>query len=784
MALSNDRFDEAESFLASLQSEGGSSYDRKEDMSYDWFTGGSASENERRGSDSGNGMGFDTMAMGLTPESYSSGPTQGYQGGSGFGNGDSQSFHPYDTQSKAQSSSTGSTFAEKYNYSGENGTPLNSVPQQSRSVSNGGSSQSDQVAVKAELSPHMKLSPEEIKGIIENEDLLGSEGPDGFYVTEDGKIGKPRRERTSHNLIEKRYRTNINDKIQQLRDIVPSVRVASKRELGLDISEEDRKDLDGLEPARKLNKATILMKTVEYIRHLENKCFYFKLENHKLKSAQGLSTPESVRNPSTGSSDIINSGTHPEQTSPYAEAYPVGRQNSYGRSDMAGKVLMGGLAVTMGVSSFNEGNDFSTVKGLMALPVFHYSPMEGFSLSNSNGIIDLRAALFSILRIALVVATAFHLFNVLIRKGSRKKKQSRDHIVVEFSDTVSFCTPELLWETVKKTLVINRLKYPSNSIERIESEIACCFALKLISLPFPIALLAKRHVSATWNKIQNQVRLANAKSGDKLKASTDWMVISHVLSKPQANSLDSQVLSEQLLSRKAVYTLKEFVSAVRDFLMQSDTESLISSLFRECSNLEKPIKDILGKIYDTEVVQKKRYSFSQDGFITARCLFEPTDQNIDDLLQAVKITTLSKTTNKKFRNDQVLILYSSIIRNLLIKNQQEQSRQWIRRLPIDMLTEEQCSILGIAAAYLSLRAIEESKLSSNYQDVCSRLELLASQLRIWLGRHPCGNVSLEDRGKLVDHCVNVAVECGANNGDSSHFFEDEHSLVSTDGIES
>jgi hypothetical protein len=62
--------------------------------------------------------------------------------------------------------------------------------------------------------------------------------------------------RTAHNMIEKRYRNNLNDKIAALRDSVPSLRIMSKSARGEDTT-EDREELHGLTPAHKLNKATV-----------------------------------------------------------------------------------------------------------------------------------------------------------------------------------------------------------------------------------------------------------------------------------------------------------------------------------------------------------------------------------------------------------------------------------------------------------------------------------------------------------------------------------------------
>jgi hypothetical protein len=58
--------------------------------------------------------------------------------------------------------------------------------------------------------------------------------------------------KTAHNMIEKRYRTNLNDKIAALRDSVPSLRMTEKKEMNCDTTMAE--DLHGLEAAQKLNK--------------------------------------------------------------------------------------------------------------------------------------------------------------------------------------------------------------------------------------------------------------------------------------------------------------------------------------------------------------------------------------------------------------------------------------------------------------------------------------------------------------------------------------------------
>lgn len=80
--------------------------------------------------------------------------------------------------------------------------------------------------------------------------------------------------KTAHNMIEKRYRTNLNDKIAALRDCVPSLRVTSGTGTGSTVKKgkgDTAEDLQGLTPAHKLNKATVLSKAAEYIVHLEKR---------------------------------------------------------------------------------------------------------------------------------------------------------------------------------------------------------------------------------------------------------------------------------------------------------------------------------------------------------------------------------------------------------------------------------------------------------------------------------------------------------------------------------
>lgn len=105
--------------------------------------------------------------------------------------------------------------------------------------------------------------------------------------------GRPR-VKSAHNVIEQRYRNKINDKFKALQDSVPTLRIVTARkqkraastasahdddfdsehsddDIGYSCGDNELVDLEGLEPARKLNKGTILSKSIEYIKFLELK---------------------------------------------------------------------------------------------------------------------------------------------------------------------------------------------------------------------------------------------------------------------------------------------------------------------------------------------------------------------------------------------------------------------------------------------------------------------------------------------------------------------------------
>ncbi|KAJ6146113.1 hypothetical protein N7497_008095 [Penicillium chrysogenum] len=231
----------------------------------------------------------------------------------------------------------------------------------------------------------------------------------------------------AHNVIEKRYRANLNDKIAELRDSVPSLRSTKNPNGG---SAEDDDEAEGTNAANKLNKASILSKATEYIKHLEIRNQRLEDENTDLKNRlrqadkaadQAATSSASVSSPSNYASTDPGSGASPSvfsqaeevssESSPashnppegllpvsdawkrmraetakqgvFAESYmkyPSSSSSSHQpqyaregtstrRSRMPNKYMLGALAGLMVLEGLGSDDSESESKGLFALPI-------------------------------------------------------------------------------------------------------------------------------------------------------------------------------------------------------------------------------------------------------------------------------------------------------------------------------------------------------------------------------------------------------------------------------
>lgn len=269
--------------------------------------------------------------------------------------------------------------------------------------------------------------------------------------------------KTAHNMIEKRYRTNLNDKIAALRDSVPSLRVMS-RPNGTE-EDDDPEDLEGLTPAHKLNKATVLSKATEYIRHLEKRnkrlmdevaTLKGRVESYEKMAISGpmtlhgtVSTPDGSRfqedpfahhmpmsGPPQGMIPVpdniraLQQGLPPQQH--YAHAYPQypvqGRPapgppmvNGRRSSAMMGKLMVGSLAGLMileGFSAREQSQEEPSGRGLFALPInlaSILSPTTSFGNTTAQ---------IPIAKLLLVFGALFYIVAPFFEQKPKSKKKS------------------------------------------------------------------------------------------------------------------------------------------------------------------------------------------------------------------------------------------------------------------------------------------------------------------------------------------------------------------------
>ena len=132
--------------------------------------------------------------------------------------------------------------------------------------------------------------------------------------TRTGSGRQPRGKKISHNVIEKRYRSNLNDKIAKLRDSVPELRSAPptiKRRPQKPVPSDSDGSGDEGSQGLKFNKATVLVKATEYIQQLERQNQRLLAEMSKIRNRTGsknqlrlpevitTAIPESLSNPTS-----------------------------------------------------------------------------------------------------------------------------------------------------------------------------------------------------------------------------------------------------------------------------------------------------------------------------------------------------------------------------------------------------------------------------------------------------------------------------------------------------
>ncbi|CAG8742761.1 2153_t:CDS:1, partial [Funneliformis mosseae] len=130
--------------------------------------------------------------------------------------------------------------------------------------------------------------------------------------------------KVAHNAIERRYRNNINDRINDLKNVVPALCHLKSKD------DDEVSEVDGIPAATKLNKATILRKATEYINYLKNSNQKLKRENDTLrKLIEALPGGTELYN-AYMTEQVANSNEHSEHTGQYTP--PTSAESSPGSS--------------------------------------------------------------------------------------------------------------------------------------------------------------------------------------------------------------------------------------------------------------------------------------------------------------------------------------------------------------------------------------------------------------------------------------------------------------------
>ncbi|KAL6453967.1 CPH2 Transcription factor CPH2 [Candida maltosa Xu316] len=312
------------------------------------------------------------------------------------------------------------------------------------------------------------------------------------------KVTKPKsKDKNSHNMIEKKYRTNINTKILALRDAVPSLRIAAGCE---DVSIAD---LEGLTPASKLNKASVLTKATEYIKHLETKNAILRQQNMELQrliqqanlnhpQAQALPPPpppqqqQQQQQPTTANApQQPGFGFYPQQDQSFNSA-PVSQFSSpqqpqshhqQQQQQQPNRFLLGGMAAVMGTSLFGGSgeNDF---RSLSALPFSYLFP---------NAILNpspMTIQLWNLTKILLIIGSLANIFIPMYhnykhgKKDDDKKLQNCDSLtMIDFGLISCGVKHPYKLSSTKRELILSNLQNGGSDWMQLVSDyfyLTCC----------------------------------------------------------------------------------------------------------------------------------------------------------------------------------------------------------------------------------------------------------------------------------------------------------------------
>lgn len=307
---------------------------------------------------------------------------------------------------------------------------------------------------RTSLSSHPSPDPPKKRGGRKRKAEVQPESKNENGDSQDGD--EPPVKKTSHNVIEKRYRNNLNDKIIELRQSVPALRAMGR-------DGEEGEDLEGLAPAHKLNKATIMAKATEYIKHLEKRNQKLEDEMTALKarvasvetafkartrqaqpntdSPNGTMRPREMSTtsqnglqaylnvPNTMQSQYMQQQSQPSYNRPPNPPAEAQNRVPNAQGGLLNKVMLGSMAGLMMMEGYSEsqaGSDSSN--GLGAVPGLHHLFRRGAEDSFSSPAALSRQAALPLLKVVLIFGVIVYLLAPLLAFASDKKRKAQSMV--------------------------------------------------------------------------------------------------------------------------------------------------------------------------------------------------------------------------------------------------------------------------------------------------------------------------------------------------------------------
>ncbi len=131
-------------------------------------------------------------------------------------------------------------------------------------------------------------------------------------------------------------------------------------------------------------------------------------------------------------------------------------------------------------------------------------------------------------------------------------------------------------------------------------------------------------------------------------------------------------------------------------------------------------------------------------------LFNPTDENISKLKE-----NLSKLNINGVKDDEIFIMYASIIQNLIfIKKDFKSAQKWFKKLDLKLINK--FNLLGFTSLYIIILSMTKyPELYQDDQDIILQIEEISGILRIWLGNTSGSSLKFDKRSQLIEFFVNV-----------------------------